>query len=178
MDKIKVMIADDHSMVRQGLKQILELEEDIVVTAQACDGIEALKYAEMYRPDVILMDINMPEMNGLQAIKELKELDKNYKVIVLTIHEDREYMFKTLQMGAEGYILKDSEPSLLINAIRTVHKGEAFIQPNMTKELVREYNRITVYGKNGMDHNNLTAREVLSAKQFDSESARYVVINN
>jgi DNA-binding NarL/FixJ family response regulator len=160
MEKISVLIADDHSIIRQGLKQILEMEEDIEVIAQAANGNEALKHARMYCPDIILMDINMPEMNGLQAIKELKSHEKNYKIIVLTIHEDREYMFKTLQMGAEGYVLKDSEPSVLIEAIRTVHNGETFIQPNMTKELVKEYNRVTIYKKDRKDPNNLTKREI------------------
>jgi two-component system, NarL family, response regulator DegU len=160
MEKIKVLIADDHSIIRQGLKQILEMEEDIEVIAQAANGKEALKYAGMYCPDIILMDINMPEMNGLQAIKELKSYEENYRIIVLTIHEDREYMFKTLQMGAEGYVLKDSEPAVLIEAIRTVHSGETFIQPNMTKELVKEYNRMTIYKKDRKDPDNLTRREV------------------
>lgn len=98
--KISVLIADDHPMLRQGLKQILELERDIVVVAQATDGNEAVRYAEEYKPDVILMDINMPGVNGLQAIDEIKQKKLSSKIIVLTIHEDREYLFKTLQMGA------------------------------------------------------------------------------
>ena len=99
MNKINVLIADDHSMVRQGLKQILELEKDIAVTAQAANGEEAVEMARLHKPDIILMDINMPGMNGLQAIKELKKDSSPTKIIVLTIHEDREYLFKTLQMG-------------------------------------------------------------------------------
>jgi two-component system response regulator DegU len=160
MNKISVLIADDHSMFRQGLKQILELEEDISVIAQASNGDEAVRVACEKCPDVILMDINMPGMNGLQAIKELKQSDITSSVIVLTIHEDREYLFKTLQMGAEGYVLKDAEPSVLIEAIRNVYGGESYIQPNMTKELVREFNRITMHDKDKQAENKLTAREI------------------
>lgn len=160
MKKIKILIADDHSMVRQGLKQILELEEDINVVAQASNGEEAIKMANEYSPDVILMDINMPIISGIQAIKELRQQQHPSKIIVLTIHEDREYLFKTLQMGAEGYVLKDAEPAVLIEAIRNVSEGQSFIQPNMTKELVKEFNRVTLHEKDKGDENNLTSREI------------------
>jgi DNA-binding NarL/FixJ family response regulator len=158
--KINVLIADDHAMLRQGIKQILELESDIAVVAQASNGDEAVKLARTYTPDVILMDINMPGTNGLQAIKEIKEEKLTSKIIVLTIHEDREYLFKTLQMGAEGYVLKDAEPSVLIDAIRNVNRGQSFIQPNMTKELVKEFNRVTLHEKERNEDNNLTSREI------------------
>lgn len=160
MNKIRVMIADDHPMIRQGIKQILELEEDLIVIAQAANGDEAVLLAKEYKPDVILMDINMPGTNGLQAIKELKQDKHPFKVIVLTIHQDREYLFKTLQMGSEGYVLKDAEPSVLIDAIRSVSRGQSFIQPNMTKELVKEFNRVTLNEKDKRDENDLTSREI------------------
>lgn len=160
MDRINVLIADDHSLIRQGLKQILELEKDIAVIAQASNGAEAVELAREFTPDVILMDINMPGSNGLQAIKEIKQEKLRSKIIVLTIHEDREYLFKTLRMGAEGYVLKDAEPSVLIEAIRNVHTGQSFIQPNMTTELVKEFNRVTMNEKEKHDDNNLTSREI------------------
>lgn len=160
MSKINIVIADDHPMFRHGLKQILELETDMVVSAQACNGEEAVKFARQYKPDVILMDINMPGMNGLQAIKELKAEKAAAKIIVLTIHQDREYLFKTLQMGAEGYVLKDAEPAVLIEAIRNVCNGQTYIQPSMTKELVQEFNRVTLFEKNKTADNNLTSREI------------------
>jgi two-component system, NarL family, response regulator DegU len=160
MSKIRVLIADDHSMVRQGLKQILELEEDLVVIAQASNGVEAVKLAKECNPDVVLMDINMPTLNGLQAIKEIKEEKLLSKIIVLTIHEDREYLFKTIQMGAEGYVLKDAEPSVLIDAIRNVHQGQSYIQANMTTQLVKEFNRVTLHEKDKNDEHSLTAREI------------------
>lgn len=161
MGRIKVMIADDHSMVRQGIKQILELEDDIEVTAQANDGNEAIELYKKKKPDVILMDINMPGKNGIQAIKELVSYNNDVRILVLTIHEDREYLFKTLHLGAMGYVLKDAEPSTLVEAIRTINNGESYIQPNMTRELVKEFNRIThSERKDKHAENNLTAREV------------------
>ncbi len=159
-NRISVLIADDHSMLRQGLKQILELESDIEVIAQASNGSEAIQLAKEHRPDVILMDINMPGINGLQAIKQIKDDKLSSRIIVLTIHEDREYLFKTLQMGAEGYVLKDAEPKVLIEAIRNVYSGRSYIQPNMTMELVKEFNRVTLHEKEKHDDNNLTSREV------------------
>lgn len=159
-NKINVLIADDHSLIRQGLKQILELEKDMMVVAQASNGSEAVQLARECKPDVILMDINMPGTNGLQAIKEIKQEKLESRIIVLTIHEDREYLFKTLQMGAEGYVLKDAEPSVLIEAIRNVYSGQSYIQPNMTMELVKEFNRVTLHEKGKHNENNLTAREI------------------
>lgn len=160
MYKITVLIADDHAMMRQGLKQILELENDITVIAQASNGSEAVSLVREKKPDIVLMDINMPGTNGLQAIKELKSEKNPSKIIVLTIHEDREYLFKTIQMGAEGYVLKDAEPSVLIEAIRKVYNGQSYIQSNMTKELVKEFNRVTLHEKDKNDENNLTSREI------------------
>lgn len=160
MDKIRVVIADDHAMVREGLKQILELEKDIAVVAQASNGEEAVKLAKECQPDVVLMDINMPGMNGLQAIEKIKAENLAVKIIVLTIHEDKEYLFKTLQMGAEGYVLKDADSTVLVEAIRSVNRGESYIQSNMTKELVREFNRVTVNEKAKKTENDLTPREL------------------
>jgi len=160
VSKIKVLIADDHSMVRQGLKQILELEKDIEIIGQASNGEEAVKRARELKPDIILMDINMPGTNGIDAIIELKKESKDYKIIVLTLHQEREYLFKTLQIGAEGYVLKDAEISCLIEAIRSVYNGQAYIQPNMTGELIREFNRITIHEKKKNAGDKLTSREI------------------
>lgn len=180
--RINVLIADDHSLLRQGLKQILELENDIVVIAQASNGNEAVQYAEEYKPDVILMDINMPGLNGLQAIAEIKQKKLSSKIIVLTIHEDREYLFKTLQMGAEGYVLKDAEPAVLIEAIRNVNTGQSYIQPNMTMELVKEFNRVTLHDKEKHEDNNLTSREIevlelIAEGMINKEIARQLYIS-
>jgi two-component system, NarL family, response regulator DegU len=182
MYKITVLIADDHAMMRQGLKQILELENDITVIAQASNGSEAVKLVREKKPDIVLMDINMPGTNGLQAIKELKFEKNASKIIVLTIHEDREYLFKTIQMGAEGYVLKDAEPPVLIEAIRKVYSGQSYIQSNMTKELVKEFNRVTLHEKDKNDQNNLTAREIevlelIAEGMINKEIAKHLYIS-
>jgi two-component system response regulator DegU len=181
-NRISVLIADDHSLIRQGLKQILELEEDIHVVSQASNGDEAVRCAIEHKPDVILMDINMPGSNGLQAIDEIKKKKLESKIIVLTIHEDREYLFKTLQMGADGYVLKDAEPSVLIEAIRSVFSGQSYIQPNMTTELVKEFNRVTLHEKDKHESNNLTAREIevlklIAEGMINKEIARQLYIS-
>jgi DNA-binding NarL/FixJ family response regulator len=181
-NRISVLIADDHSLIRQGLKQILELESDITVIAQASNGNEAVQLTKQYKPDVILMDINMPGTNGLQAIKQIKDDQLPSRIIVLTIHEDREYLFKTLQMGAEGYVLKDAEPKVLLEAIRNVHSGRSYIQPNMTMELVKEFNRVTLHEKGKHNENNLTAREtevlgLIAEGMINKEIARTLYIS-
>ncbi|MGE5329974.1 MAG: response regulator [Deltaproteobacteria bacterium] len=160
MNKISVLIADDHSLMRQGLKQIIELEEDIKVIGQATNGQEAIDMAKSLNPDVILMDINMPILNGLQAIKEIRDSGMDVKIVVLTIHEDRDYLFKTLQLGANAYVLKDAESNILINAIRTVFNGQNYIQHTMTSELVKEFNRISRNDKQKGPEHSLTQREI------------------
>ncbi len=128
---IDVMIADDHSLMREGLKQLLELEVNIDVVAQAGDGKEALSQALKYNPDVVLLDINMPKMNGIEVLRRFRDLGIESKVIMLTIHEDREYLFETMNMGANGYILKDSDANSLIKAIKSVNNGGTYIQPSI-----------------------------------------------
>ncbi|NLJ97825.1 MAG: response regulator transcription factor [Tissierellia bacterium] len=125
------MIADDHSLMREGLKQLLELEVNIDVVAQAGDGKEALSQALKYNPDVVLLDINMPKMNGIEVLRRFRDLGIESKVIMLTIHEDREYLFETMNMGANGYILKDSDANSLIKAIKSVNNGGTYIQPSI-----------------------------------------------
>ncbi|NLW40317.1 MAG: response regulator transcription factor [Tissierellia bacterium] len=135
-EKISLMIADDHVLMRQGLKQLLELEEDIAVIAQSGDGEETVKKALEYNPDVILLDINMPSMNGIEVLRRLKDLGTVSKIIMLTIHEDREYLFETMKIGADGYVLKDSDADSLIKAIRDVNMGKTYIQPSIASMLV------------------------------------------
>lgn len=157
-DYIKVMIAEDHSMIRDGLKQLLELEKDIKVIATCSNGEIAIEKYRVVKPDVVLMDINMPVLNGLEALEQLKAYDSGVKAVMLTIHQDREYLLRALELGALGYILKDAEASALIEAIRSVNNNQTYIQPIMARELVNEYKRI----KSGGDDpkNRLTDREI------------------
>lgn len=128
---VEIMIVDDHSMVREGLKQLLELEGDIVVTAEAGDGIECLQLLEKNVPQVMLLDINMPNMNGLEVLEKIKEKKINTKVIILTVHNEIEYLLKAVEIGIDGYMLKDSDSSELKKAILSVINGENYIQPNL-----------------------------------------------
>jgi len=141
MNMIKILIADDHSIVREGLKQLLELEKDFEVIGQASNGLETIQMVKELNPDVLLLDINMPVMNGIKALKQMKEEDVKTKTIILTIHEEREYLLETIQLGAIGYVLKDSDSLSLGKAIRDAYRGESYIQPKLAAELVREFNK-------------------------------------
>lgn len=128
---INVMITDDHSMIREGLKQLLELEGEFKVIAEAADGIECINKLETVRPDVLLLDINMPNMNGLEVLQKMKEMKIKMKVLILTIHSEVEYLLKAVDIGVSGYILKDSESAELKKAITTVVNGENYIQSSL-----------------------------------------------
>ena len=157
MSKIRIMIADDHSIVREGLKQLLELESDFEVVGQASNGVETIERVKELKPDVLLLDINMPIMNGIKALKKLKEDGIDTKVVILTIHEDREYLIETMQIGASGYILKDSDSASFFKAIRDANNGESYIQPKLAAELIKEFNRPR--GSRIKKENELTQRE-------------------
>lgn len=128
---VNIMIADDHSMIREGLKQLLELDGDICVIEEASDGKDCLKKLEKCHPDVLLLDINMPEMNGLQVLEILNENNSDVKVLVLTVHNEVEYLLKAVEIGIEGYMLKDSDSSELKKAIFAIAQGDDFIQPSL-----------------------------------------------
>lgn len=128
---IEIMIADDHSMVREGLKQLLELDGDIVVIGEASDGVECLKLLETNIPQVLLLDINMPNMNGLEVLEKIKEKKIDTKVIILTVHNEIEYLLKAVEIGIDGYMLKDSDSNELKKAISSVIQGENYIQPDL-----------------------------------------------
>lgn len=158
MEPIKILIADDHSMIREGLKQLLELDGEIKVIAQAGDGIECLEQINLCKPDVVLLDINMPNMNGLEVLRKIKENNIDAKVLVLTIHNEVEYLYRAVEIGVQGYVLKDSDSTVLINAIKSVYKGESYIQPNMAALLFKKYN--TKESNYNEDINALTRREL------------------
>lgn len=157
MKKIKILIADDHSLVREGLKQILELEEDFEVIGQASNGLETLERIKELKPDVLLLDINMPIMGGIPTLKKIKEENINIKTVILTIHEGKEYLLETLELGALGYVLKDSDSLSLSKAIRDAFAGESYIQPKLAADLVREFSSTKIY--KASSENDLTRRE-------------------
>lgn len=157
--KINVLIADDHALVRQGLKQIIELEPDIKVIGLAADGEEAVLKTQQLNPDVVLLDISMPKQNGIQTLRRLKDMDSSIKIIMLTFHEDREYLFETINLGANGYVLKDAESESLIKAIRDVYQGLNYIYPTLATELVKEFNRREEKSQKRNNEDELTRRE-------------------
>lgn len=132
---IKIMITDDHSMIREGLKNLLELDGDIEVIAEAMDGEDCLDKLLTVTPDVLLLDINMPKMNGLEVLKKLKERKSKVKVLVLTVHNETEYLMKAVEIGINGYVLKDSESAELKKAIYAINDGENYIQPSLIPSL-------------------------------------------
>ena len=125
---VKVMITDDHSLIREGLKQLLELEGDF---QEACDGIDCMEKLKEQIPDVLLLDINMPRMNGLEVLQKIKDEKIDVKILVLTVHNEVEYLLKAVDIGINGYLLKDSESSELKKAILSVVDGEDYIQPSL-----------------------------------------------
>ena len=154
---INVMIADDHSMIREGLKQLLELEGDFKVIAEACDGVECLNKLETVTPDVLLLDINMPNMNGLEVLQKMKEKRMKIKVLVLTIHSEVEYLLKAVDIGVNGYLLKDSESAELKKAILAVVNGDNYIQPSLIPVL---NSKMIDRDKDVMKIESLTRREL------------------
>ena len=133
---IRIFIADDHPLLRQGIRNFLSLEADLQVVGEAADGEEALQLAGLLVPDVILLDINMPKMNGLEVARRLREHHPAIRVLALTIHDDENYLMEMLKAGAAGYLLKDVEPALMVEAIRKVHKGESYIESALTAKLL------------------------------------------
>ncbi len=136
MNNIKVLLAEDHTIVRKGLRALLDQEVDIEVVDEAEDGREAVQKVEQLQPDIVLMDISMPSMNGLEATRQIKKRFPEVKVIILTVHTNEEYIFEILQAGASGYLIKKAAPKELISAIQAVYKGNSFLSPVISKKVV------------------------------------------
>ena len=128
---IKVMLADDHVLMREGIRQLLEFDGSIEVIGEASDGEECLQKLEKVKPDVLLLDINMPKLNGIEVLEEIKRKKINVKVLILTVHHEVDYLIRAVDIGVDGYILKDSESAELKKAIMTVLDGESYIQPKL-----------------------------------------------
>lgn len=135
-NKIKVLVADDHSVVREGICLLLAKYADIEVVGSAADGVEALSKADLLDPDVVLMDLSMPVMGGIAAIRELKERHPDAKIIALTVHDGREYLVKALSVVARGYVLKGASSEDLARSVRSVFADGMYVDPNLTREFV------------------------------------------
>lgn len=158
--KIQVIIVDDHPLVREGLRKILEMEEDINVIDEAGDGQGAINMARLLKPDVILMDINMPGTNGIEATRVIKREMPRVGVIALTIHEEEEYVFELVRAGVSGYVLKDIDPAELVDNIRMVAKGNSVIAPSITSKIFGEINRLSRKRRQKEEWEKCTEREM------------------
>ena len=141
MSPIRILLADDHTVIRRGLRALLERQDGFVVVAEAADGREAVDTAEAVGPDVAVIDIGMPNLNGIEAASRITEMRPETAVVILSMHADESYVLKALKSGARGYLLKDSPEEDLIGAIRAVHQGKAFFSPEISKMLAEDYMR-------------------------------------
>ena len=139
MHKIEVLLADDHDLVREGTRELLEREEDLLVVAEAGDGEEAVRLTTEHQPDVALMDIAMPKLNGIEATKRLKATSPTTAVLILTAYDDDQYVFALLEAGAAGYLLKNVRGRDLVNAIRAVHAGESALHPVIARKVIDHF---------------------------------------
>lgn len=135
MNKTRVMIADDHSLIREGLRQLLEFDGSIEVVGEVSNGVECLEKLDYYNPEVLLLDINMPEKNGIEVLRQMKTENSLVKVLILTVHNELEYLMEAVDIGVDGYILKDSESAELKKAIKALVDGENYIQPSLIPAL-------------------------------------------
>jgi len=158
MDSISVLIVDDHGVVRQGLQTYLDLMDDIDVVGQAENGIEAIAQTKRLQPNIVLMDLMMPEMDGIEATRQIGSMNPSTKVIVLSSFSDDNKVFSAIRAGASGYLLKDISSIELANAIRAVHKGDPQLHPEIAKKLMNQF--VDLEGKPEAISKDLTPREI------------------
>ncbi|OGP93072.1 MAG: DNA-binding response regulator [Deltaproteobacteria bacterium RBG_16_48_10] len=159
MKKIRVLLAEDHTIVRQGIAALLGTESDMEVVGEASNGLEAIELAKKLGPEVILMDIGMRQLNGLEATREIKRLFPSMKILVLTMHENEEWIFQILKAGASGYLIKDSAMTDLISALRAVYQGDSYLSPSISKMVIEEYIRKAESGEKKGVEDLLSGRE-------------------
>ncbi|MCU0503083.1 MAG: response regulator transcription factor [Anaerolineae bacterium] len=160
MCPIRILLVDDHAVVRAGLRMLLGADPELQIVGEADNGAQALRLAGELAPDVVLMDISMPDMNGIEATRKIKEQNPNVVVLALTMHEDDQYFFEMLAAGASGYVPKRAAPNDLLSAIHAVHNGGVFLFPSVARVLVQDYvQRAARTGAAGHSFDVLTERE-------------------
>ncbi|MBI4286212.1 MAG: response regulator transcription factor [Chloroflexi bacterium] len=159
MTKIRVLLADDHLILREGIRALLQREPDIEVVGEASDGREAVAKAGQLLPDIVLMDITMPGLNGLEATQEIKKKSPQVKVLILTMHETSQYLAGMLKADASGYVVKTATTTELISAIKAVNQGDVYLYPSITRMLVEDYLQRAKAGEEKTSYEGLTSRE-------------------
>jgi DNA-binding NarL/FixJ family response regulator len=139
MKKTRLLIADDHSIVRDGLRSLFRGTKEFSIVGEAADGETAVRYATIMKPDVAILDISMPVLNGVEATRRIKQKHPNMKVLILTIHEDEEYVYQIIRAGANGYMLKNAEKKEILGAVRAVVEGEAFFSPGISRLIIERF---------------------------------------
>ncbi len=160
MNKIRILIADDHAVVREGTRQFLEREEDLEVVGEAADGEEAVRLVGSLSPDVAIMDISMPNIDGIEATRQIKAKYPKVAVLILSAYDDDQFVFSLLEAGAAGYLLKSVRGNELVNAIREVSAGESVLHPTIARKVLNRFTRITSETQKQKTQNILTEREI------------------
>jgi DNA-binding NarL/FixJ family response regulator len=158
MEKIRILIADDHPVIREGLSAMLSRQPDFMILGEAENGKDAVKKARQLRPDIVLMDLRMPEMDGVEAMKRIRQDNPKTKFIILTTYKDGDYIFKGIEAGARAYLLKDAKREDVYNAIRIVHEGGSILQPEITAKVLDRFSEIS---------QQIQEPEVLSARELE-----------
>ena len=181
-EPVRVLISDDHAILRSGLKMLLNAEPDIEVIGEATTGEEAIKLAGELKPDLVLMDVSMPGMGGVEATEQIKKRYPQIKVLILTMHESEAYLFRTIKAGGSGYVLKKSADTELISAIHQVIQGESFLKPSVTMALAQDYLERVQAGEVNDTYSTLTEREreilkLIAEGNTNPEIAKLLVIS-
>jgi DNA-binding NarL/FixJ family response regulator len=180
MDRIKVLIVDDHRVVREGLSAILKSKENIQVLGEAQDGQEAVEKARALLPDVILMDVSMPKMTGVEATRIIKREFPHIGIIALTMYEEQQYIFDLVRGGATGYLLKDSDSDQIVKAIQSVYRGDSLIHPAVASKILAEFSLMTQKKgkKSGWVEHDLTEREITVLRLVADGKTNKEIANN
>jgi two-component system response regulator NreC len=182
MSEIRLLLVDDHAVVRSGLRMLLELQTDMKIVGEASNGADAIELCTRLHPDVVVMDLTLPDMSGIEVTRVVKKTMQNVNVVALTIHEDQVYFFETLKAGASGYVPKRAAPEDLVNAIRAAHAGEVYIYPSLARTLVNDYLGQPNNQQNESLQEQLTPREqevleLLAAGSTNDEIAEELTIS-
>lgn len=157
--KIQVLLADDHAILRKGIRMLIDSQADMEVVGEAKTGREAIEEAQRLKPDIVIMDISMPELNGIEGTRQICDSLPHTRVVALSMHKDSAYVREILRAGARGYLVKDSEDDDLLRAIRSVHRGEAFLSPSISDTILVDYRRFV---SNPIDLLTSREREILA----------------